>query len=591
MTFRRRNYPEVLETLLTSLSGGVAAESHPFPPDGGGSPPVRMPLLQANVRDVVAVHGVRNGRGHRFRKDTDFVLDADRQTLVWPEGGVLPDAGTTVQVSYYGERRPGVVTDIETGSVVRTLAESFALEIAGLYAQLDAVYTAAFIDTATGRSLDNVVALLGIERVPGGRATTKVEFARAPGSRGAISIPAGTRVMDEAGDIEYETTESVTLAPEQKTIRVQARDLEPNDPVPADTLTVLPVPIAGIVGATNPAPASIVTQAESDDELRVRAKSFLHGSERATIGALRQAIAWQGGGITADIEEDLEQHPGQVHIRPHADALSPVLEQRLRAAIEDARPAGVLVDLLEETPPHRIDLELRVTTSDTLLEQELRAAQDAVRARVADYFAKLPVREEGSVNRLVGLIMGVDGVQDVRIVSATTGGEDVLDRGAGVFRIGDMPTVLGALRVADPNLATQLVALVTYPTDEADPVTVEVRSALEDAVAYLNRINASEPDGGDPADTARRSLSFGRLLHVTPLPVRAGASLEAFDDDVAAGGSPTLPDATAVLPYQVSFVLTQATGLSVRLAQAGQTYALTPFERLSVASVEFERDD
>jgi hypothetical protein len=34
MSFRRRIFPEILESLLTSMTGGVAAESQPFPPPG-----------------------------------------------------------------------------------------------------------------------------------------------------------------------------------------------------------------------------------------------------------------------------------------------------------------------------------------------------------------------------------------------------------------------------------------------------------------------------------------------------------------------------------------------------------------------------
>ena len=36
MSLRRRIFPEVLENLLTSVSGGVAAEPHPFPPPDNG---------------------------------------------------------------------------------------------------------------------------------------------------------------------------------------------------------------------------------------------------------------------------------------------------------------------------------------------------------------------------------------------------------------------------------------------------------------------------------------------------------------------------------------------------------------------------
>jgi uncharacterized phage protein gp47/JayE len=587
VSFRRREYPEVLENLLTSLSGGVAAETQPFPPDGATAAPFRMPLERNQVQDVIAVYGTRNGRSHRFRKGTDFVQDGN--ALVWPEGAESPDPGTVVQVNYMGPPRPGPVTDIHTGSVVRTLAESVALEVAALYAQLEVVYESAFIDTANGRALDHVVALLGLERVQSGRATTQIEFGRAPGSRGVVTIPAGTRVMDEAGDIEYATTEDATLPPEQKAVRVNARDLEPNDPVPADTLFVLPIPIAGIVKVTNPAPASLSTRDETDDELRVRAKNFLHGSERATLGALRQAVTRQGGGITADIVEAVT--PGFVSITPHAESLPPTLYQRVVQAIHDVRPAGVLVTVEGAVAPQQVNLELRLETLDTLLEQDLRAAQDAVRTRIAEYFAKLPASENGSINKLVGLALSVPGVEDLRVVSATVnGGSNVLNREAGVLEIADFPTVLGALRIADPNLATALLVAVTYPDGEDPPDTSQVTASVQELIAYVNDLNASEPPtGSSPSEQAerdRRVLNYGKLLLMTPLPDHAAGDLEEHDEQLAQGASPVLPAPSDVLPYRVSFVFTQATGLATRLTQSSHSYTLTAFERLTLSSVE-----
>jgi uncharacterized phage protein gp47/JayE len=585
VTFRRRAYPEVLENLLT---GGIAAEAQPFPPDGAGNPPFRMPLEQAQVRDVISVHGTRNGLSHRFRKGTDFQLDAG--VLVWPEGAELPDPGTVVVVNYFGPPRPGPATDIHTGSVLRTLAESVALEIAGLHAQLEAVYDSAFIDTAEGRSLDNVVALLGIERVRGGRATTQLQFTRSPGSRGVVTIPAGTRVMDESGDVEYATTETATLPPEQKTVRVAARDLEANDPVAAASLVVLPVPIEGIVGVSNPAPAVIGTRDESDDELRTRAKSFLHGSERATIGALRNAVSRQGGGISVEVVED-ETQPGFVDVLARAEAIPPTLRQRLLTAIKDVKPAGVRVQLVDAAAPRRIDLELRLMTSSSLLEQDLRAAHDAVKKRIADYFAKLPVAQAASLNKLVGLALGVNGVEDVRILTATLDdGTDVLDREAGILEIEGVPTTLGSLRVADSNLATTLLVLVSYPKGEAPPDPNAIRARLDEAVAYINLVNAAEPPpAGSPdagAASLRRVLKYGELLLATPVPGFAGGDLAEHDALDIEGSAPPLPDASTILPYRVTFVFKQTTGLVSRLTQGTQSYTLTPFERLSLGGVE-----
>ena len=46
MSFRRRTFPEVLESLLTTITGGVAAESHPFPPPDATLPPFTNDLEQ-----------------------------------------------------------------------------------------------------------------------------------------------------------------------------------------------------------------------------------------------------------------------------------------------------------------------------------------------------------------------------------------------------------------------------------------------------------------------------------------------------------------------------------------------------------------
>ena len=56
------------------------------------------------------------------------------------------------------------LTNFEEGSVVRSLFESFAVELATLYEQMDLVYQAGFVDTAQGAHLDRVVAVLGIKR-------------------------------------------------------------------------------------------------------------------------------------------------------------------------------------------------------------------------------------------------------------------------------------------------------------------------------------------------------------------------------------------------------------------------------------------
>ena len=158
MSFRRRDYPEVLDNLLTALVGGVSAEPHPFPPPGDEAAPRHL-LDAPPARLLVSVFGERNGLPHRFRADTDLELSRDGTAVLWRQGGARPDAGTLVHVNYLRRDDPATLTDLEVGGVARTLVEAVGREMARLYAQLEAVYDAGFLDSATGSALDKVVAL------------------------------------------------------------------------------------------------------------------------------------------------------------------------------------------------------------------------------------------------------------------------------------------------------------------------------------------------------------------------------------------------------------------------------------------------
>src|SRR5207253_3566958 len=236
------------------------------------------------------------------------------------------------------------------------------------------------------------------------------------------------------------------------------------------------------------------------------------------------------------------------------------LLQRLNDSIELVRPAGVLVTVGTPQPPHKVDLQLRLTTTKGLLAQDLRAAQRAVSEKVSDYFSRLEAEKPASINQLVGLALGVSGVEDVKLLTATSranGGppSDVLDITKGELNIAGFPTVLGELHIADPNLPTTLNVTVTYPSS-ADPADVgKIRAAFTDALSTVNAAN--EGDGG-------LVLTYGQLLDAVPLPSHAAQAVP-----IPAGGS--LPTEEDVAPYNVSFVLTLESGLSQILAAHGDS--------------------
>ncbi len=571
MTFRRRTYPEVLDNILTGLVQGVAAETHPYPP--AGDEPFRHILEHEAVATVVSVYGSRNSQPHRFTAKSDY-LAADK-TITWLEKGDRPDPGTLVSINYLPANSRAALTDIYPGSVLRTISETIALEIARLYAQLEAVYDAGFIDSAAGSALDRVVALLDVQRITGNHPVGMVLFTRAASSRGVISIPAGTRISTEDGKIEYETTETVTLLVGQQTVRARAQDVEPdNTGIEAGLLIVLPVPIAGIGSVTNPEATSITAQAESDDELRQRSKSFLAGSERATVGALKHAIERQG--VSAEIIEN-SATPGIIQVNTFSDNLSPELEARIKAAIADARPAGVFVNPPAVVIPGKVALNLRIESAPGLLPPELRAIQSEVREKVAGFFAALPAKSDASLNKLVGLVLGVSGVEDMQLLSATLDG-NALDTSAGSLPLAGQATVLDSLNLVDPALPAGISVVVAFPENEAPPDSEQLSNDMANTIAYLNTIN-----GQPGAPQAQRTLSWQKALLAITLPGKPATSLQSFDQN----GGPLPADAG---PYTVIFTVTQESGLTQILSAPGDAYILAPFEQLSLHEVTVTED-
>ncbi len=577
MSFRRKTYPEVAESLLNRLLGGVSAEAHPYPPPNAAREPFRHPLERAPVARVTAVWGARNGETHRFEADADYRLSTDGAQLEWLATGARPDEGTAFEVHYLPKQREAHLNDLHPGSVVRTLLEAVALETAGLYAQMEVVYRSGFIDTASGGALDHVVGLLGIERLRAGRNSTELRFVRAKNARGGIAILAGTRAATPDGAIEYETLADLTLADGQTAAKVPARDTVPsNDGLPADSLTLLVRPIAGIESVTNPAATTRLDRDETDEELRTRAKRFLVGSERATLGAIEAAVTAEG--VRAELDEPA---PGTVTVTLLGGTLDPDHRARVAKAIERARPAGVDVQLIDGAAPARVEIELRIATADGLLDAQRRAAQETIGKRFADYFAALPVRSDGSLTRLLGLAMGVDGVEDARVTAARVGTTDVLDAAAGRLALADEPTELGELRIVDPALATGLTLVVRYPRGEPIPDEAKLSAAVEAAVATVNAL----ADSTDAAAVAKRTLGWGRLSRVLPLP-HAGWVVATLDQQFA--GAPAAADAD-LGKYSAQWVLTRPNGVSQVLdAAAAPPFQLAAHERLSVARVAVE---
>ena len=386
MSFRRRIFPEVLESLLTSLTGGVAAESAAVPAARCDTASVRQRVLQQPpAADVVSVWGTVGGEPHVFRKERRLLSSpATAARSCWAaQGAEYPGPGHALHVNYVpAAAQPTSPTCRSAACCGRSPRRPRSSSRAST--------PCSRASTSRGSSTPRPTRA----RQRGRPARDRAGARRPPGRRGRVRArrervrrdhdPRGHARRDRRRPRRVRDDRDGDDAAGQSSIRVVARDLEPNDPLPADALTLLPVPVAGIASVTNPAPTAIVGRDESDDELRTRAKNVLHGSERATIGAIQQAI--HGAGITADIDEGTT--PGIVRITPHAESMPPDLQQRLLSSLERGAAGGRRPrSSARRRRRGRSTSSSGSTTASGLLAQDLRAAQRSVRDEVTEFFA------------------------------------------------------------------------------------------------------------------------------------------------------------------------------------------------------------
>jgi len=147
------------------------------------------------------------------------------------------------------------------------------------------VYLSAFVDSATGTSLDKVVQYIGIMRNPSLRATGEVVFS---GDNGTV-IGEGFLVETEDG-IQFETTEEVEIAAGEATADIRAVEPGTDGNVPAATITEIVNPIVGLDSATNPEPTTGGRNKETDAELRERYIQSVAKGGASTVDSIRASL-------------------------------------------------------------------------------------------------------------------------------------------------------------------------------------------------------------------------------------------------------------------------------------------------------------
>jgi uncharacterized phage protein gp47/JayE len=171
LPFVKKTYRQIAKDILTQICGGETSEEHVYTK---GKTIYR--LANTPVVDVKAIWGKSKGiTKTAFTKNIDYEVAKD--SIEWRAGGNIPDDATVFSVDYTFTR-PSGITDVNPGSVVRTIVEAISRELENFYLQLEQAYFSGFLDTATGNALDLVVSIIGIKRKPPQPSSGSVTFGR-----------------------------------------------------------------------------------------------------------------------------------------------------------------------------------------------------------------------------------------------------------------------------------------------------------------------------------------------------------------------------------------------------------------------------
>ena len=485
-----RPYQEVVDDLLTAIVGGVVNEPIIF-----DIKKLDYALAQP-AEDVRNVSGTVNKQRYVFQREIDYRFSAGDNALVWQDGATVPDDASIFYVDYFRTEGRSPLTDINVGSVTRTIGEAIGREITAVYQQINRAYLSGFIDTAQGTALDLVVSILGIKRKTKDFAIGMVTFFRDPAVAGNISIQEGTSVSTTKAEAFFQTTQPRTL--QQGQVRIDA-PIRASDDYKGEAGRVEAGKITETVfeRITNFDATFLGAEDESDEELRLRAKAALRSVGKATIAALARVIAeeraelleiWDPNSAPAK-----QSAPGTTILMVQSE---PERFPSLQASVEQTRAAGVRTSLLARYVyfKPRVVVEL----ASGLSAAGKRKVVEEVIAAFQGYVDGLTAGEAADGTALLRAAKEVADVSDVQIVDVIVWRSDVAKPGAETLA-GSILTALEGVQAGD---ASAVEAAIGQVLGEQAPSLVPSTQRIPDRDLLMGA------EGGAASDEALESGAF-----------------------------------------------------------------------------------
>jgi Baseplate J-like protein len=472
-----RPYQEIVDDILTAIVGGVVNEPLIFDVKSVVYPLAEPAQAISGITGIIDADGP-DGIRHTFQNEIDFQFNPDKNAVVWQEGGKKPRDESNFYVDYFRPTSRSPLTDINVGSVTRTLGEAIGREIATVYQQINLAYKSGFIDLAEGKALDFVVSILGVTRKTREYAKGLVTFFRKPASDGNITIPQGTQVATAKNDAVFETTEPRTLQRGQARIDapIQAGEKFKGDlgKVDAGKITSLFQIIEGIDRVNNFQPTFLAAEDETDEELRLRAKAALQSISKGTIAALLRAAAEDRASVIEISDPNSgggkQNDPGKVSMLVETETAR---FPSLVAALHDVRAAGVQLTVTARFV--FVVPRIVATITPGLTGEGKTKVTNEIVATLQQYVDGLTAGASADGKAMLAAVKKVDNVTAAAMVDVKTYQSDVGNAGA------------------DPLVEALVTTLADVNPADTDALRNAIKGVIQDEAPVLLPSGAREP--------------------------------------------------------------------------------------------------
>lgn len=346
---------------------------------------------------------------------------------------ILSDMENLAQ-NYFGDD-----INLAENSPLGMILKLFSFIFATVWNTLSDLYNSFYINTATGQQLDDLVAYLGLERLPAARAGGTVTFS---GDEG-VEIPEGFLVETDSSDpIQFETTESGTID-SSGTLDLDINAVEAGEEgnVSSNTITVIVNPLSGLNSVTNADPTTGGRDRETDNQLRQRYKNSTDLAGGGTLTAIRANVLQATEASACFIRENtnLDLNYDTNNIPPRAIeplVLAPTgteIDEDIAEAIFNKLAAGIpsigntTVTITDDAGQSKDIGFTRGTGVDVYIEFELTTTDDfpsngtdLIEEDAINYIDNLSLGDDVIQSKLIDIAYNTEGVKDVEVFLDTS---------------------------------------------------------------------------------------------------------------------------------------------------------------------------